>query len=369
MEEKYKALGYSVDYGGVTNKGYLAIAGSDSSASSGTYDVEVILDSTKAEYDSINKVQLADIQNLSGSTNAVYMDSVSDINDAYKYFSNYALGEYSDAVIAQNTTRNIEIYISSSPVTLDLGSLGTSVVNVYLVTASVQYSCNTAYLQDYAPGKYPQNPDEYIIFSNENDVRSQAEEIKAGTSSQTEVVSQLANIILCIQPRTGGGDDYITVKNPNNVDTNIYLVMQGDDAEVSSAGCKVHFDLYESAGAWIPASGDDGTRSKCRLRTNLLSNQTAYYGYHNMNNNSGISGQGYGEKKSDGSYEYKIGASMGGSGKQALTIMQADSLTPTHTYNRIYEITVNIYEDGKGSAHEGRIISMTGTVTDSIQAD
>jgi hypothetical protein len=64
-----------------------------------------------------------------------------------------------------------------------------------------------------------------------------------------------------------------------------------------------------------------------------------------------------------------IGADMGNDGKQALTIMQADSLTPTHKYNRLYEITVNVYENGKGSDESARIISMTGTVTDSIQAD
>lgn len=332
--------------------------------SSQKYDVEIVLDSTRTDYENINGIELADIRNLSGSTNAVYVDSSAEIAAAYKYFNNYALGTYDDAAIAANTTRNIDINISSVPISLDVGGAVPSTVNVYMVTASVQYSCSSIYLQNYAPTKYPQNANEYIIFSNEADVREQAEEIKAGTSGLNTIVSRLANIIVCIEPRKNGGDDYITVHNENNVDTNIYLVMQGSEADTEDPSCRVHYDLYEAPGAWMPSAGDDSTTAKCRLRTNLLSNQVIYYGYHNVNNNSGLSGQAYQNDKG----EFVIGADNGGSGVKALKILQADTLTPTSRYNRIYEITVKVYADGTRTT-QAPIISMTGTVTDSIKAD
>jgi hypothetical protein len=300
------------------------------------------------------------------------MDSATEIAAAYGYFTNYAQSGASG--IESHVTRNIEIKITGTPISLDLGSLGTVITDVYTVTASVQYSCDAAYLQDYAPSKYPQNPNEYIIFTNEADVRQQAEDIKAGTSTQTEIVSRLANIVVCLQPRKTGGDDYLSVNNADNVATNLYLVMQGEDSDINDAGCKVHFDLYEAAGSWIAASGADSTVSYCRLRSNMLKNSVVYYGYHNINNNSYLSGQAYistdadGNFKKDsttGEYVYTQGINFGGNGVTALKILQADSLVPTHKYNRIYEIKVEVYAEGDTSP----IVSMTGTVTDNIKAD
>lgn len=367
MMDIYSAAPYNytvTEDNSVSNKGKVTFTGSNASVASGRYDIEVVLDSTKTEYAPINNMEIADIENLSGGVNALYMDSLQEINSAYVYFGNYSLGTYSESTIRANTTRNIDIIIGKTPLTVDLGAAGTTTVDVYTVTAEIQYECPAMYLQDYAPTKYPQNAKEYIIFSNAADVNEQAKAIKNGTSTETEVISSLANIVLCIEPRVDGGADYIKVKNPQNVDTNIFLVMQGDDSKINNAGCKVHYDLYEANGSWMPSAGSSVT-ANCTLRTNLLNNQGTYYGYHNLDNGNGMSGQAY---RDSATGSYTIGADNGGSGVDALNILKADELTPTDKYNRIYEITVKVYADGTMGT-SAPIIAMTGTVTDDIKAD
>lgn len=389
MEDKYAAAGYSIDYNGVANKGYIKLTGTDSSASSGSYNVEIELDSSaykNAAATGINDMEIADVQNLSGTSNAVYMDSAAQIQTAYSYFTGHA--QAAESLIKQHIDRYIDIKIGSEKVTLDLGTYGTSVVDVYTVTASVSYKIDTpSYLDSDASAEYIPYPNDYVLFSNDADVRQQAEDIKNGVNTTShEVTSRLANIVLCLSPRAEStnpgknyGTDYIKVTNSQNVDTNLYLVMQdaSTDAVTDYAidNCKVQYQLYEDAGAWM--SGDPKTMTAhCSLRTNLLENTKISYGYYNIKYPT-LGGTSTASVKTEsGSGKWISSTSSTSSkwvytpeltaGAYALQIMQADSLVPTQKYNRIYEITVRVYSE---SDTTNPIISMTGTVTDNVKAD
>lgn len=65
--------------------------------------------------------------------------------------------------IARNTTKTIEISIDSSRILLDLGDGESVETDVYLVTASTVYHCNSAILTGIS-GDYPQNGSDYVIF-------------------------------------------------------------------------------------------------------------------------------------------------------------------------------------------------------------
>ena len=140
--------------------------------------------------------------------------------------------------IARNTTKTIEISIDSSRILLDLGDGENVETDVYLVTASTVYHCNSAILTGIS-GDYPQNGTDYVIFSNEEAVRAKAAELKKQKESGNpvdaeEIISQLANIIVCLQPRVEATQsavisavDKVIVNNPKNVQTNLEQQLQG----------------------------------------------------------------------------------------------------------------------------------------------
>ncbi len=102
--------------------------------------------------------------------------------------------------------------------------------------------CNSAILTGIS-GDYPQNGTDYVIFSNEEAVRAKAAELKKQKESGNpvdaeEIISQLANIIVCLQPRVEATQSAVTsavdkviVNNPKNVQTNLFLVEQTPSAE------------------------------------------------------------------------------------------------------------------------------------------
>lgn len=130
----------------------------------------------------------------------------------------------------------MEITIDTNRISLDLGDGETLETDVYLVTALTRYHCDTSIFNNPSlSGDYPQNGTDYVIFSNEDTVRRQAAQIKAqkeaGAAVQSKVISDLANIVVCLPTRMGsvsGSEvrDTVIVNNPDNVETNLYLVMQ-----------------------------------------------------------------------------------------------------------------------------------------------
>lgn len=389
METLYAGAGWleetdaDLDGDGHADPGVFRFTGKDGNTTSGTYDVEVVLD--PAPYASINAEKLADIQNLAGSLNAVYTESAGQAQEAYGIFSGYSLDAFTPAEVAAYTDKNIDIKISSSPISLDLGEGEVLDTDVYMVTAAVQFYFNGRLPLGWDDSfrSYPQQSSEYILFSNEAAVREQAESIKAKKEAGTynpavdKVVSRLANIIVCIQPRYGAGVDNVRVDNRGNVDTSIYLVRQNlPQAEENALTdmqrntYRLAYKLTEHNPGWVSSQGA-AISSHCMLRTNLLEHTgNIMYEYSNASNGSSLKGYAYlVTDPSTGQNEYREGAGTIG-GCAALKIMQADTLTPLHSYNRMYDIIVRIYpagtigDDGSIAGTVSPLVTMTGTVTD-----
>lgn len=359
----------------------------DDKTTSGTYDVVVELDPTVTQYVGVNEKKQVDIQNLAGSLNAVYTEAEDASSEAYQFFLRHS-GKYSEsmtdeqivqlaATLAENVTKTIEINIDSSRVKLDLGSAGELETDVYLVTARSQYHCNTSLLEGSDYGDYPQTGNDAIIFSNEESVRKRAEELKAKADSGDVVtnedrkLSQLANIIICMQPRyeaattPGTIVDTVIVNNPDNVQTNVFLVKQElstsrenemqesfSNWNTRKSNYGAEYILKESHPDWITSYGT----AACRLRTNLLPDSHIKYTFSNLAI-SGSSKSGVAYRNEDGT-DYLPANS---DGAKALTIMSADTLTPKVQKNHIYEIRVKVYEQGmKDSGNP--LITMDGTV-------
>lgn len=380
MRQIYQSAGYTeeldadVNGDGVSESGSYRFIGTDGNTTSGIYDVEVLLDpspytSGDASNPSINDMKIADIQNLAGSLNAVYMD---DNNGYGKLLANAIIGEkgYSENVVLAAITKTIQVNIDSSKLNLDVGDGNTVTTDVYIVSVSVKYLGNPVH---FANGiDYEYSSDEYIIFSNEADVRAQAEEIKAkraaGTlePSEDRIVSRLANIVIGVTPRYEAGEVSVIVNNCNNVATNLYLVEQENAlTESEKQSYRLRYTLIEKQSGWVPSQGASFT-SACSLRTNLLGNKKITYEFTNASNGSSIYGKAYRDNDESPFQNSPIEAGDTGTGGiAALTIMQADSLTPLRSYDRMFEITVHIYPEGTlpGAGAAKPLVTMTGTVT------
>ena len=110
----------------------------DDSTTSGTYDAVIKVDPTA--YSAVNSVERVDIQNLAGNLNAVYSEAADAAMEAYSYFG----GGVPTADIVQNTTRKIEINIDSSKTNVTLATGEVVETEVYLVTASATYHCDSS---------------------------------------------------------------------------------------------------------------------------------------------------------------------------------------------------------------------------------
>lgn len=336
----------------------------DEKTTSGTYDVVVTLDPNG--YPELNEKDIVNIQNLAGNLNAVYSEAEDAAQEAYGYFEAYSGGR--DIMeIARNTTKTIEISIDSSRILLDLGDGESVETDVYLVTASTVYRCNSAILTGIS-GDYPQNGTDYVIFSNEEAVRAKAAELKkekeSGSPVDTgEIISQLANIIVCLQPRVEATQSMVTsavdkviVNNPKNVQTNLFLVEQTPSTEKidsfkdESTGFnpypswnnnyKAAFELRETWPGWMSSAGAS-IDSACRLRTNLIDRSNTEYIFNNLSV-SGVAGSATGDV--------------------AKNIMGADGgLTPTERCNRIYDMRVQVYSKDMIGV-QSPVLTMTGTV-------
>ena len=305
----------------------------DDSTTSGTYDVVVKVDPTA--YSAVNSVARVDISNLAGNLNAVYSEVADGAKEAYSYFG----GGIYDANIIQNTTRKTEINIDSSK------------INVTLATGR---SAN-----------YPQTGADYVIFSNEDSVRSRASQV----NDVSELGNQLANIIVCLQPRVESAHydafgrpamiDSIVFNNPDNVETNLLVVEQtatqdkidmvtdtlSTDYNTMRSKYGISLELREAWPGWMPAPGTTQT-SAGTLRTNLLDKSDGLTAYVFVN--SSMTG---------------AGAGTGTNYSLAKTIMSVTNLTPARTQDRIYDMEVKVYAQDK-IADGSPIITMTGTVTE-----
>lgn len=359
-----KDASLDVDGDGTAEDGIWQYTFRDEKTTSGTYDVVVTLDPNG--YTALNEKDIVNIQNLAGNLNAVYSESEDAAQEAYGYFEAYSGGR--DVMeIARNTTKTIEISIDSSRILLDLGDGESVETDVYLVTASTVYHCNSAILTGIS-GDYPQNGTDYVIFSNEEAVRAKAAELKKQKESgnpvdSEEIISQLANIIVCLQPRVEATQSIVTsavdkviVNNPKNVQTNLFLVEQTPSAERidsfadESTGFnpysswdnnyKAAFELRETWPGWMSSAGAS-IDSACRLRTNLVKRSNTEYIFNDLS---------------------VSGAAGNATGDVAKDIMGADGgLTPTERRNRIYDMRVQVYvKDMIGV--QSPVLTMTGTV-------
>ena len=178
-----------------------------------------------------------------------------------------------------------------------------------------------------------------------------------------EIISQLANIIVCLQPRVEATQSIVTsavdkviVNNPKNVQTNLFLVEQTPSAERidsfadESTGFnpysswdnnyKAAFELRETWPGWMSSAGAS-IDSACRLRTNLIDRSNTEYIFNDLSV-SGTAGNATGDVAKD--------------------IMGADGgLTPTERRNRIYDMRVQVYSRDTIGV-QSPVLTMTGTV-------
>lgn len=330
----------------------------DDSTTSGTYDVVVKVDPTA--YSAVNSVDRVDISNLAGNLNAVYSEAADGALEAYSYFG----GGLYTADIIQKTTRKTEINIDSSKINVTLATGDVVETEVYLVTASTTYHCDPALLATGRSADYPQTGADYVIFSNEDSVRSRAAQV----SDASELGNRLANIIVCVQPRVesahydGGRQaivDRIVINNPDDVETNFLVVEQevtqdkkdmvqdicGTDYASMRLKYGISLELREAWPGWMPTPGTTQT-SAGTLRTNLLDESAGLTAY--VFENSSMTGAGAGT-----GLNYEL----------AKQIMSVTNLTPTRVQDRIYDIEVKVYAEGR-IADGSPIITMTGTVTE-----
>ncbi len=330
----------------------------DDSTTSGTYDVVVKVDPTA--YSAVNSVDRVDISNLAGNLNAVYSEAADGALEAYSYFGG---GLYTPDII-QKTTRKTEINIDSSKINVTLATGDVVETEVYLVTASTTYHCDPAVLATGRSADYPQTGADYVIFSNEDSVRSRAAQV----NDASELGNQLANIIVCVQPRVESAHydgvrqvivDRIVINNPDDVETNLLVVEQevtqdrkemvqdicGKDYASMRLKYGISLELREAWPGWMPTPGTTQT-SAGTLRTNLLDETAGLTAY--VFENSSMTGAGAGT-----GLDYEL----------AKKIMSVTNLTPTRTQDRIYDIEVKVYAQDKIT--DGTpIITMTGTVTE-----
>ena len=388
MAEKYRNAGFTAEED--ANGKWTFFKQDNKSTTPGSYDVVVELDPTVTQYVDVNEKKLVDIQNLAGSLNAVYTEAEDASQEAYGYFLQHS-GKVTEGMteaqieqiaieLAENVTKTITISIDSSRIRVDLGSAGELETDVYLVTAQSQYHCGTWLLEDPSYGDYPQTGNDAIIFSNEESVRKKAEELKAKADAgevlteDQKKLSNLANIIICLQPRYEAAVshdivDTVIVDNPDNVQTNVFLVKQELSAEresqmqesfqvnpvdwsIRKSNYSVEYRLRESHPDWITA---DGTAA-CQLRTNLLPDTNTTYTFSNLSiSGYNRSGKAY---RQENQTDYQP---VGSDGAKVLTILSADTLTPKVQKNHIYDINVKVYEQGmKDSGNP--LITMNGTV-------
>lgn len=330
----------------------------DDSTTSGTYDVVVKIDPTA--YSAVNSVDRVDISNLAGNLNAVYSEAADGALEAYSYFG----GGLYTADIIQKTTRKTEINIDSSKINVTLATGDTVETEVYLVTASTTYHCDPTVLATGRSADYPQTGADYVILSNEDSVRSRAAQV----NDASELGNQLANIIICVQPRVESAHyesgrqaivDRIVINNPDDVETNLLVVEQsvtqdrkdmvqdicGTDYASMRLRYGISLELREAWPGWMPTPGTTQT-SAGTLRTNLLDETAGLTAY--VFENSSMTGAGAGT-----GLDYEL----------AKQIMSVTNLTPTRVQDRIYDIEVKVYAQDK-IADGTPIITMTGTVTE-----
>ncbi len=353
MKTFYEKAGYTIEETPESNPdGKWVFVGKDTDTLGRIYEVEITLDPSgyhgSPTDPKINDKQLADIQNLVGSMNAVFSEKKDAETEAVKVFQGNTDSDKKD-LIPEAVDRIINVKISKNSSSVDLGGGETQAVETYLVTAESYYKYTGPYLYTGESDVYPESSNEYIIFSNKEAVKNKAAEIKEKKAAgipldETDVVeSKLANVVINIRPRFDGSKTIITVENEGNVPTNLYLVEQDITPPVGSKGYKVEFNLVEKCeSGWNQVGKVESTKSAATMRTNFPTSSYVTYKFKDMDKGA-ITGESV-------------------TGTNAINIMQLKDLTPTYSYDRMYDITVEVYEDGARGT-DSPWVTMTGTVT------
>lgn len=328
MRDVMLAKGYNIQDTGALQ---MRMTGEESITGELSYDVEILLDGS-GSYQATNDTEIADVQNLSGGTNAVFADSMDGEIFAMQYFE--ANTTWDAATLQAQVAKRIEIEIKKNRISVSLPTGDAAEVDTYQVISRCYYECDGSYLIDPTKNIYPLDKGEMLIFSNEAAVRE-----RAASVGNVYNISRLDNVLLCVIPRYNSTVlyDSVTVKNEDNVDTNIYLVKQNMAGE-DEMQYRLEYKLREFHTGWLAANGTSIT-SHAKLRTNVVS---SYFldavEFENIQNLESISGA------------------------DARTIMNAEGLTPGRASGRLYEITVNIYKKGTmGTTNPELVVTMSGT--------
>lgn len=333
--------GYSAPVYDETYANIYSIKGVETLLSGTQYEVEITLNGHDT-YETLNQQVVYDIQNFAGGTNAIYSDLITMEDYAAQYFADNSQPGAEEHLKWMH--KELEIEIEKDSISLMIGDSESVTLPVYEVRSRCYYVCEKKEILD-EPDKnrYPADGSEMLIFSNEEELRKIAAEVKAGTRKKEELISRLDNILICMNPSTFANDtaysgDSIIVDNKDNVDTNIVIVKQ-NAGYLSNGGIgeiRLSYELTEMHDNWGPGL-EDAADAHAKLRSN--------YVWDHTNRQVTFRNGRYGNSAT---------------GAEAYAMQQGDSLAPAVELNRLYDIKIDVYNNET----KEQVLSMTGTVTD-----
>lgn len=331
--------GYSIPDYDETYDNIYSIKGVETLLSGTQYEVEITLNGHDT-YEALNQQTVYDIQNFSGGTNAIYSENGSMEVYSAQYFKSL-LPSHIDPY--EEIHKEITIEIKKDSISLVISPSESVTLPVYEVRAKCFYKYgNAAQLDDSGKDFYPLDGNEMLIFSNEEELRKLAEEVRNGNRSKEDLISRLDNILICWIPSmySPNNMDYIVIDNKDNVPTNIMIVEQARADLQGSGDVKLSVELKEFHDEW-DATHSDGVYSYAKLRSNV---------------NWDFSNPASGKKLTFTNSRYSISES----GEKAHTMLNGTDVAPKIKLNRLYDITIDVYNNET----KDKVLSMTGTVTD-----
>lgn len=333
--------GYSAPVYDETYDNIYSIQGVETLLSGTKYEVKITLNGHDT-YEALNQQTVYDIQNFAGGTNAIYSDLATMEEYAAQYFADNSLETADEHLVWMH--KEVEIEIEKDSISLMIGDAESVTLPVYEVRSRCYYVCeNQTVLDESDKNRYPADGSEMLIFSNEDELRKIAAEVKAGTRKKEDLISRLDNILICMNPSTYANDmtwsgDCITVDNKDNVDTNIVIVKQ-NVGYLSNGGAgeiRLSYELTEMHDDWGPGLADEA-QAHAKLRSNFVWDYT--------NRQITFRNGRYGNSAT---------------GAAAYDMLQGDAVTPAVEMNRLYDIRIDVYNNET----KEQVLSMTGTVTD-----
>ena len=332
--------GYGAPVVDETYSNIYSVTGVETLLSDTEYKVTVTLNGHDT-YETLNSQTIYDIQNFTGGTNAIYSEVLGMEMYAAEYFAaNSSQPDKMEHLKWMH--KEVEIDIEMDNISLMLSPTESITLPVYEVRSRCYYFCDkTIVLDDPAKNKYPADGSEMLIFSNEEELRKLAQEVQAGTKTKEDLISRLDNILICVNPSTysndgSGNADVLRVDNKDNVETNIVVVEQNVAYLKGTGETELTYELTEMHDEWGPGHADT-TTSYARLRSNVTFDHA---------------------KKKVKFHNGRYGNSA--TGTDAYDMLSADGLTPQMEMNRLYDISIDVFDNKTGE----RVLTMTGTATD-----